>query len=164
MSDMLECQGSDLHGLGRTLVESGASFRVELRGQSMYPMLRDGDVVEVVPVQIGEVEVGDVVFFRFGDRLLAHRVVETVVDDREIHLRTRGDRYLQREPPIGEADLVGLVAVVHRMGHKGEYTIRLDQGSSKWLGVLIARSRLVHRSMRGLVRVVRRGRNVVEGL
>jgi signal peptidase I len=164
MSELLKCRGSELYWLGKALADSGASFRVEVRGLSMYPFLRDGDVVEVAPVQIGEVELGDVVFFRSGDRLLAHRVVEIAVDDRGTHLRARGDSFRQEDPPINEADLVGLVTVVHRLGRNGEHTIRLDRGSSKWLGVLMARSRIVHRCMRGLARVLKRGENVVKGL
>jgi signal peptidase I len=164
MSELLECRGSDLYGLGKALADSGATFRVEVRGLSMYPFLKDGDVVEVAPVQIGEVELGDVVFFRSGDRLLTHRVVEIVVDDRGTHLRTRGDSFRQEDPPISEADLVGLVTVVCRLRRKRDHTIRLDRGLTRWLGVLMARSRIVHRWIRRLVRVVKRGENVVKGL
>lgn len=154
MTELLECQGADLHGLGRALADSGASFRVEVRGFSMYPFLRDGDEVELVPVLISEVELGDVVFFRSGDRLLAHRVVQIVADEQGTHLRTRGDSFLQEDPAISETNLVGLVTVVYRRKRRRDRTIRLGRGPVRWFGVLMARSRVVHRCVRSLVRLV----------
>jgi hypothetical protein len=130
----------------------------------MYPFLKDGDEVEVAPAQIDEVKVGDVVFFRSGARLLAHRVVQIVEDDQETHLRTRGDSFRQEDPPVGETDLVGLVTVAYRRKRMRERTIQLGQGPARWLGVLVARSRIAHCCVRSLVRISMRAENVVRGV
>jgi hypothetical protein len=164
MSELLECRGVELHGLGKALADSGASFRVEVRGLSMYPSLKDGDVVEVRPVQIGEVELGDVVFFRSGDRLLAHRVVGITVDDRGTHLRTRGDSFRQEDPLVSEANLVGLVTVVSRQRRRGVHTIRLDRGPSRWFAQMLARGGMLHRCVRRLVPVIMLGESWLKGL
>ena len=164
MAELLECRGAELYGLGKALVGSGASFRVEVRGFSMYPFLKEGDVVEVAPIQIGEVEQGDVVFFRSGDRLLAHRVIEIAEDDLETHLMTRGDVFRQADPPVNEESLIGLVKIVYRARRGRVDAIRLDRGLTRRLGLLMARSRAVHRCVRGLVPVLMRGEGIAKGV
>jgi signal peptidase I len=163
MPELLECRGAELYGLGKALVGSGASFRVEVRGLSMYPFLKEGDVVEVAPIQMGEVERGDVVFFLSGDRLLAHRVIEVAVGDPGTHLMTRGDVFRQADPPVNEECLIGLVTIVYRARRGGVHAIRLDRGLVRWLGLVMARSRAVHRCVRGLVPVFMHGEGIAKG-
>lgn len=157
MVEPLECDGPDLYELGRELLNSGVSFWLEVRGWSMYPFLKDKDVVEISPIQFDEVGIGDVVFFRSGDRLLAHRVVGAVSDEQGIRLRVRGDRFRQEDPLLAESDLIGKVEVIHRERRLGRRVIRLDQGLAKSLGRLVAQSRFVHRCVRwgagGVLRV-----------
>lgn len=159
MVRLLECQGTELYELGKDLVTSGISFRCEVRGWSMYPSIKDGDVVQIAPVRIGEIDVGEVVFFRSGDRLLAHRVTGYVWNEQGVLLKARGDGFRQEDPPIDEADLLGRVEIVYRRQRRGWRAIRLDRGLHKYLGLLLARSRSVHHSARWMSRSVRRSRS-----
>ena len=43
-------QREDLAGLMRAVLEKGKAFRFEVRGASMRPVIRDGDVVTVSPL------------------------------------------------------------------------------------------------------------------
>src|SRR5262245_46455343 len=56
--------------------------RVHLRasGRSMLPAIEPGDVLEVEYAVPERIEVGDVILYDAGGRLLAHRVVTKIVD------------------------------------------------------------------------------------
>ncbi len=127
----------------------------------MYPLIRDGDWIEVIPVSIGEIRIGDVIFFRSGSHLFAHRVTRRLDGDGGIHLSTRGDRHLLGERPVDlGTDLIGRVQTVYR----GRRVIRLDRGLSGFLGQLIVRSRTAHLCVWGLGRIWSRCTRLVQEL
>lgn len=160
MPEPLECRGAELYELGKKLAGQGACLHVEVRGWSMYPIIRDGDKIRVTPVMIDEVDVGDVVFFRSGDHLLAHRVVGYSSEDGCTTLRARGDRFRQADPPFGQVELVGRVATVFRYRRGSQCVIRLDRGFSRCAGSLVARSKVVHHLFRWAARAMQRSENL----
>jgi signal peptidase I len=162
--ESVELPGQEFFGLSKELVGSGIPVRFQVHGRSMYPLMRDGDIVEVASISVYDVQVGDVVFFRSGERLLAHRVTRFALDEQGMYLRARGDGFLQEDPPIREADLVGRVVTIHRgRGHKRR-TIQLDRGVAGCVGRLVAQSPVVHRCVRGVGRGVLRAENLVQRL
>ena len=52
----------------------------------MYPTIRDGETMTVAPVPPHAVVRGDVVLFRHGSRVLAHRVVGVTGERQRPHL------------------------------------------------------------------------------
>jgi signal peptidase I len=152
MAEPLECQGTELYELGMELAANGVSWRYEAQGWSMYPMIKAGDVLEVRPVPWRNVRVGDVLFYRSGERMLAHRVVGRCRDESEDSIRARGDAFLQEDPPICERDVIGRVDTIYRPGRSGLRTIDQERGPARWFGVLVARNKLVHRSLRWAAR------------
>jgi signal peptidase I len=162
VSEPLECLGPELYDLGKELVDSDVSLRMEVHGWSMYPWIRRGDVIEIAPVLPDEIDVGDVVFFRSGDRLLAHRVVGFMANEQGVSIRARGDSFLQEDPPFTDRDLIGKVEIVYRPWRDRQRAIRLDQGLHGTVGLLIARSRVVHCCLRMTTRTVRRCAGLVK--
>lgn len=148
MPDHFECQGTELYELGRDLLDAGVSLHIEVRGWSMHPIIKDGDKIQVSPVTIDEVNVGDIVLFRSGDRLLAHRIISYSKEEGFISLWARGDRFRQPDPPFGEAELVGRVVMVFRSRRGSQRVIRLDRGPSRWFGSFVAHSRVAHHCYR----------------
>jgi len=62
---------------------------------SMRPFFDEGaNGVRVVPLDSSEIEVGDIVSFRVGDRLVVHRVVEKGVDSEGVYFVVQGDNNL----------------------------------------------------------------------
>lgn len=57
-----------------------ADGAVAFHGESMLPLLRDGDALSVEPVSFDRLQPGDIVVHRFDDRYPAHRVVERLED------------------------------------------------------------------------------------
>ncbi len=86
-----------------------------LRGGSMSPFLRDGDLVAIEPLAAGEGRVGDVVAFSAGgdETVVVHRVVR-IVDG---GLVTRGDSTRAEDLGVVTAGrLIGRVVVARRGG------------------------------------------------
>jgi hypothetical protein len=127
----------------------------------MYPLIRDGDMVLVTPVVMEQVNVGDVICFRVGKQVRAHRVVRYISEGQCSLPVTRGDNLLPEDGPIREAaDLFGVVRIVHR----GNRRIRLDRGLPGYLGRLIAQSRTAHLFAYGAIRLWWHTRRWVGGL
>jgi len=155
MGESIEVDSSQFYPLGKALAQAGARLRLRVRGGSMYPSIRDGDVVEIAPVPMHEIGVGDVIFYRAGRRLFVHRVIEYCPEGPGLHLVTRGDALCVPDRPVQEeADMIGRVEAVYR----GQRAIRLDRGLVRYGGGLIARSRVVHLCVRWAGRVWRRAR------
>jgi hypothetical protein len=100
------------------LIESiharGASVRFMASGQSMYPAVRDGDVITVSPLAGTRVGRGEVVAFRNaeGDELVVHRVARVTPEGALI----KGDNTLEADGVIPEAAICGVVTGVERGG------------------------------------------------
>ncbi len=156
MPELFECQSTDLYELVNKLIDAGASFRFTARGWSMYPLVREGDELQVVPVSFRELGIGDVVFYRSGERLLAHRVIGFVFEAAQVRIRARGDGFVQEDPPVSEPDVLGRVETIHRPWRGRERIIRLDRGIYHGLGILVARSTLAHRGVRWAARALYR--------
>ena len=110
-------QGVVTTDVGAELLEEVARtfgrVRVLVRGGSMLPAIRPGDVLEVVPIDILRVSVGDVILFRWEERLLAHRVIRLIDEDEPLVI-TRGDRHTHDDPPVHASQIIGLVSRVVR--------------------------------------------------
>lgn len=148
----LQCRATEFYELGKELIASGLSFRFAVSGRSMFPFLRDGDIIEVVPAGIEDLHVGDIIFYRSGNRLLAHRVVGFIATPEGRCARARGDAFLQEDPPIAEAALIGRVELVSRLRRDGWRQIPLNRGWVRSTGVVVARSKVAHRGVRWLSR------------
>ncbi len=90
----------------RSLLESGRPVTITAFGSSMAPAIRSGDVVELEPVSVTELRVGQVVLVDCGGRLRLHRVVSLRP------LVTRGDSSSEPDGPIDS--VLGRVARVDR--------------------------------------------------
>jgi len=62
---------------------------------SMKPVFDEGaNGIRVVPRSEDEIEVGDIVSYRFGDMLIVHRVVEKGIDNEGVYFVMKGDNNL----------------------------------------------------------------------
>lgn len=112
---ILALSGPVLRDCLTAVLDRGVPFRFAARGVSMYPSLRDGDVVTVAPLAGSAPRVGDVVAFRNGEeRLVVHRVVAARDDVVEI----RGDNCPSSDGVFERAAVLGIVARVERAGRE----------------------------------------------
>jgi signal peptidase I len=96
----------------RELLSAGHTARFRASGDSMYPSIRSGDYLHIVPCATSELRRGDVVLAATERGLTAHRIVRISERDGEVQIITRGDNSLRSDGPIGAADILGRVAQV----------------------------------------------------
>jgi hypothetical protein len=131
----------------------GHTCRFRAGGGSMFPFIRDGDIVSIEPL-VGAPRLGDVLAFRRGpctgaDNLVVHRMVGRAAGG----YRMRGDSY-----PHGHTDgviaaeaLLGRVARVERGGR----TVHLGLGPERAAIALLARAGLLAAALKVVLRLYR---------
>ncbi len=97
------------------LLSQGTTVRFRASGRSMYPSIREGELITVEPVRASDVKLGDIVLYRSERGPIAHRVVE--IASRDTHVfRLRGDASLSSDEPVGAEQILGRVVSVKRNG------------------------------------------------
>ncbi len=105
---MIDKPNSELFAsLGQELLATGLGFRFQARGMSMQPTIRDGEMVHVEPVEIGEIRKRDIVLFSDGWTFRAHRV--TGIGPSRKVLFTRGDAAAEMDGPVCAQQVLGKV-------------------------------------------------------
>ena len=103
--------------LARELLSQGLALRFEARGSSMYPVIRDHEVVIVTPVIVSKLRKGDIVLTKGHSGFRVHRLV--FVDHHEDSFITRGDCSQQDDPPVRSGQILGVVLAKEvRLGKK----------------------------------------------
>ncbi len=69
-------------GLAHELLSHGHLIRFRASGISMHPVIKDGEAITVEPVRPSHVKRGDIILYRSGMGVTAHRVVSTERDAR----------------------------------------------------------------------------------
>lgn len=106
-------------------IKAGSSVRLTVRGNSMSPLLLDGeDRVILHPFIPENLKTGDVILFRYRDAFLLHRIIEIQGNNSpEGKIITKGDALEQREEirfsdvvAIAEVPEIGLMKLSFRRG------------------------------------------------
>ncbi len=97
------------------LLSRGTRVRFRPSGRSMYPSIREGELITVEPVQPSDVKLGDIVLYRSERGPIAHRVVEIASQDSRV-FRLRGDASLSCDEPVEAHRILGRVVGVERNG------------------------------------------------
>ncbi len=136
-------------------LRSSRKLHLKSIGFSMLPVIWPGDELVVEPVAGRGVAKGDIVLFRSGSRLVAHRVVASNSKNSMVH--TQGDALSQSDPPVPGAEIVGRVSFIVRDGKSIELakTARLPERaaaaffrSSPVVARVVASVHAVHRRIR----------------
>ena len=98
------------------VLHDGYAVRFRAEGWSMYPIIRDGDMVEVAPVRAAELRRGDVLLCRIGDGAIAHRLVGYSRRDGDSALVLRGDSAFAKDAPVPFTSVIGRLTQVRRDG------------------------------------------------
>jgi len=136
-------------GLSAQILRQGGSFQFRARGSSMTPFIRDGDLLTIAPVDVADLQIGDVVLYcTRRDSVVVHRVVGRAIEGGESVLQTRGDARLDADSPVPEDAVLGRAVRLER----GDRVLHLDRGLQQ-LGARLWIS--VHPLRRGASRLVR---------
>jgi signal peptidase I len=86
--------------------------RLRVSGTSMLPAIRPGDILVVRRCVFEDVHSGDVVVFRAGQRLFAHRVAGKHAGSETDALITKGDALSQQDPAVSASNVLGRVTEI----------------------------------------------------
>jgi signal peptidase I len=114
----LNLKQADLACLANEMHLKGGALCFKARGSSMYPFIRDGDILAIQPVKVNDLRTGDILSFKStAQKVVAHRLVQKHFRKGDIFLRTRGDAAMEPDDLITENQIIGRVSKIKR-GHK----------------------------------------------
>jgi len=90
----------------------------------MVPLLHDGDqvLVEFRPRNLGP---GDVMIFRRGEQLVAHRVIYLIREDDRVSVVAKGDNVAAFDSPCPLQDVIGRVHASRGRGREHRLDVRI---------------------------------------
>lgn len=104
----------------------------------MLPLIRSGTIIQVEPVKVQDLRVGDVVVYHnYAEALLAHRLIRKSLVQGRIVLITKGDTFSGNATEEVEPEQVLGRVVVVEWGKR--LKIRLSSAPGKFIGILLAR-------------------------
>ena len=126
----------------------GTTVRFRPSGRSMYPSIREGELVTVEPIVASDVILGDIVLYRSERGLIAHRVIQVNRSQAQLNayraagfslrasssqdaraFRLRGDASLSCDQPVEAHQILGRVIRVERNGNNVALATR---GAKMW--------------------------------
>jgi len=111
-TDTIVFSENETKEIGRNLLRSGFSIRLQLAGNSMFPFLLCDDVAVIVPKPISELKIGQIIVFENGDKWIAHRLIRMYKKHKNLQLQTQGDSVAKADAPFGEKDYLGTINTI----------------------------------------------------
>jgi len=128
--ETLNLKREDFASIAQEVLGRGRALRFRAKGGSMSPFIRNGDVVEVVPLK-GKINLGDIVLYCSSH---GNPVVHRVIQRRKESIITKGDSVPTSDEPVLSRQVLGRVVSVEKNG----WRIRLDTPPGRLLNVLLA--------------------------
>ena len=97
----------------KAVLQRGGRFRFSAKGASMSPFIKDGDVLTVIPVEKGNITIGNVIacLIPHSKKLIVHRIVAKSGKN----FLVKGDNSLTNvDGLISKEQILGVVARVER--------------------------------------------------
>jgi len=148
-ADKLDLSGSQITELMCAVIARGGTFRFRAGGSSMFPFIRDGDLVSIVSLPSRTPRLGAVIAFRRADPAVvygAYLVVHRLVRKTRQGFHFLGDNQCRQstEGPLDRSSLMGEVARVERRGRG----VRFGLGPERILIAFASQTGLLRPSIR----------------
>ncbi len=92
----------------------GYVIDMKLYGYCMRPIINNGDLAQISPVEYDELSVGDIVVYGFNDKLKIHRLIKKVKWHGNNVFVTKGDKSKFIDTPVSSNRLIGRVTKVYK--------------------------------------------------
>jgi signal peptidase I len=130
--------------------QAGTEHLIPITGDSMLPLIREGDQVLVTHGGTN-LQQGDVVVFRQGGKTVVHRVLRVKSGQTGSTYITKGDNVWRVDAPVKASEIIGRVLVIKR----GNRSVSLDTPHWRKLGRLTAFVMLVMATPYGWCRALK---------
>jgi len=98
---------NQLFNFAETLLEDDHSLSYKMRGNSMYPTLKPGDIGKVEKCSPQELKVGDIIVFRLNNILIGHRLIKISNENDELVFIAKGDNSPTTDLPFKSDAFLG---------------------------------------------------------
>lgn len=124
----MKCKSIEFIDLSREILGRGNYLRFRAQGESMRPFIRDGDILEITPVNAKEIRLGDVIFYHVnGRRTIAHRVIKKLTQSDKPVFVVKGDSNTGEGEKVYLEQILGKVRVIERKGRKIPFNYGLNR-------------------------------------
>jgi signal peptidase I len=128
----ISVNNKDMSGFVADILGRGAGLQLRVTGKSMAPAICSGDVVAVEKTPPDALRLGDLIFYRKGERLVLHRILFAQhAGDHTIVFRTKGDAARSLDEPVQPGQVLGRGSEIHHKDRAGKWHCR-DMASSRW--------------------------------
>lgn len=114
-----------------SFLREGKSVCLTASGPSMYPYIKDKDMIRVIPLKEEEARIGDILIVDNHNKghawFYAHRLVDIIEDKHKILYITKGDAQSSGDKPISFSCVAGKVREIKRRNHIINLETRLWQ-------------------------------------
>lgn len=107
----------------------GVLVRIAVQGDSMYPFLHSGDVIDLLPYQGEDLPLYTAVFYRWQGQYMTHRLVRKEGQGDDEIWTMLGDGNIYRFEQVPRKEIIGVLLHAQRPGS----SIRTDCRSRRWL-------------------------------
>jgi len=135
--------------LVKEVLGKGVECRLQVKGFSMSPFIKDSDVVTISPMSDSLPEFGDVIAFVHPkvDKFIIHRVVGKIGDA----CLVKGENALEPDGLIERKHIIGIITRVERKGRR----VFFGLGPERFLIALLTRTNLLLPILRPVWRILR---------
>lgn len=127
--------------LAAEVLRRHSSLSMRLYGTSMLSSIWPGDVVVFEPCGPAEIELGDVLLYSAGNRLVVHRVIQIRRDHEEFV--TRGDNQRVPDSSVNAGQVLGRAVFLRRAGRAPQPILKSRSRAAKFLSWFTARSNAI---------------------
>jgi len=129
-TEMLNLKREDFTSIAQDVLGRGRALIFKAKGGSMSPFIRNGDVVEVIPLR-GKINLGDVILYHSS---CGSPVIHRVIQRNKESIITKGDSVPGSDQPILSKQVLGRVVAIEKNG----WRMRLDSPMGRLLNIILA--------------------------
>lgn len=99
----------------KVAIEKDGFLELPAHGNSMFPLIKRGDVCRFVPCSPGSLMKGDIILFHNDQgQLIAHRFIEVEANNDVRHYLFKGDTNLGYDQPVTADQLIGRLTFIKK--------------------------------------------------
>jgi signal peptidase I len=91
---------------------NGKKITLRVSGDSMHPLIRQGDSIRIERCAPEVLGIGDIITFKRDGAYYTHRLLRIVTRGSVTRLMTKGDNEVNLDPPVSPDQILGKVAVI----------------------------------------------------
>lgn len=90
-------------------ISRGKKLNIRAFGNSMFPAIKKGQRIQLIPFNLESLLVGDIIAFHRNGHFIVHRIVQIHTDDTTLSFITQGDSNLKPDEVVNETNYVAKV-------------------------------------------------------